>query len=125
MYGRLALTRLPRVRLGTLAPGFIVLACVFVSGCATVPKREYGVRSLKISGMRQLEEAALKVCLATQERERSGFMLGVEGDPECGVPPFDAARLPVQLWAWPWTEWPVYDETVWSRDVGRVTRWMK
>jgi outer membrane protein assembly factor BamA len=124
MCGRLALTN-RCTRLGSIAPPSLVLACLLLSACATVPKREYGVHSIEISGMRQLEEAALKVCLATQARERSGFMLGVEGEPECGVPPFDAARLPVYLWAWPWTEWPVYDETIWNRDIGRITRWYK
>ncbi|MEY4575822.1 MAG: hypothetical protein RL701_525, partial [Pseudomonadota bacterium] len=96
-----------------------------VPGCATIPKREYGVRSLSVAGMDQLEGAALKICLATQERERAGFVFGVAGDPECGVPPFDASRLPVSLWTWPWTEWPIYDETVWNRDIARVARWFR
>ena len=75
--------------------------------------------------MRQLDEEALKVCLATQARERTGFTLGVASEPECGVPPFDASRLPVALWAWPWTDWPLFDETVWNRDVARVARWYR
>jgi len=100
------------------------LACA-ATACATIPKHEYGVRSLSVEGMKQLDEEALKVCLATQARERTGFMLGVAGEPECGVAPFDAARVPVALWSWPWTDWPLYDETVWNRDVARVARWYR
>ena len=100
------------------------LACGAL-GCASIPKHDYGVHSLSVDGMRQLDEAALKVCLATQARERTGFTLGVAGDPECGVPPFDAARLPVALWSWPWADWPLFDETVWNRDVARVARWYR
>lgn len=103
----------------------VAAACVGLASCATIPKNEYGVRDLTIHGMEELDEESLKVCLATQERERSGFTLGVSGEPECGVPPFDAARLPVRFWAWPWTDWPLYDETVWTRDLARVVRWYR
>ncbi|HET8935303.1 MAG TPA: BamA/TamA family outer membrane protein [Polyangiales bacterium] len=96
-----------------------------LSSCATIPSGEYGVHDLSINGMQQLDDEALKVCLATQERERAGFTLGNAADPECGAPPFDASRLPIRLWAWPWTDWPVYDETVWNRDIARVARWFR
>jgi outer membrane protein assembly factor BamA len=99
--------------------------CALLSACASVPKGDTGVRELSVGGMGQLDEEALKVCLATEARERTGFTFGNAADPECGVPPFDATRFPVKLWAWPWTDWPVYDETVWNRDVTRVARWFR
>jgi outer membrane protein assembly factor BamA len=101
------------------------LLCVLLSACATIPKGEIGVSELSVEGMSKLDDEALKVCLATEARERSGFTFGAAGDPECGVPPFDASRLPVKLWAWPWTDWPLYDETVWNRDIARVARWFR
>lgn len=101
------------------------VALVLLCSCATIPSGEYGVHDLTINGMQQLDDGALKVCLATQERERSGFTLGNAADPECGVPPFDASRLPIRFWAWPWTDWPTYDETVWNRDIARVARWFR
>lgn len=107
--------------LGSVAPLIALLVSGTLSACATIPKHEYGVNSLTVSGMQQLDEVALKACLATQARER----IGVAGDAECGVPPFDSQRLGIELWAWPWTEWPTYDETVWNRDVLRVARWYK
>ncbi|MET0385413.1 MAG: BamA/TamA family outer membrane protein [Polyangiales bacterium] len=103
----------------------LVAVCCLLDACASIPSREHGVRSLSIAGMDQLDETALKVCLATQEREHFGPMLSVAGDPECSMPPFDATRLPVSLWTWPWTEWPLYDETVWNRDIARVARWYR
>jgi outer membrane protein assembly factor BamA len=99
--------------------------CVALSSCASIPQGDTGVRRLSVKGMDQLDEEALKVCLATEARARSGFTFGSAGEPECGVPPFDATRLPVKLWAWPWTDWPVYDETVWNRDIARVVRWFR
>jgi len=108
-----------------LSTGVLIAACSLLVACATIPRRDYGVRSLEISGVKQLDESALKVCLATQARERFGFSFGVADTPECGVPPFDASRLPVSFWAWPWTDWPLYDETVWNRDIARVSRWYR
>jgi outer membrane protein assembly factor BamA len=99
--------------------------CLLLSACATIPKGAIGVSELSVEGMSKLDDEALKVCLATEARERSGFTFGAAGDPECGAPPFDASRLPVKLWAWPWTDWPLYDETVWNRDIARVARWFR
>ena len=108
-----------------LSRSCVSFALAALCSCATIPSGETGVHDLTINGMHQLDDEALKVCLATQERERSGFTLGNASDPECGVPPFDASRLPVRLWAWPWTDWPTYDETVWNRDIARVARWFR
>jgi outer membrane protein assembly factor BamA len=96
-----------------------------LSACASVPKKEYGVRQLDIDGMRGLDEQALKVCLVTQAREHFVLTPGAAGETECGVPPFDDGGLPIELWAWPWSDWPRYDEAVFDRDVSRVERWYK
>jgi outer membrane protein assembly factor BamA len=103
----------------------VVAGCTLLSACATVPPNAYGVHSLAIKGTEHMDEAALKVCLATQARERTGLTLGAAGDPECGMPPFDAGRLPISLWSWPWTEWPLYDEAVFDRDLSRIQRWYR
>ena len=105
--------------------GALAAACVLLHGCATLRPNARGVHSLAIRGSEHMDEEALKVCLATQARERTGLMLGAAGDPECGVPPFDASRLPIALWAWPWTEWPLYDEAVFDRDLSRIQRWYR
>jgi outer membrane protein assembly factor BamA len=113
---------------GSSAAAFLciaVLLCAALSGCATIPSGETGVRRITVSGMDQLDDQALKACLATEERATFGFMLGGAGEPECGVAPFDASRVPVRFWSWPWTDWAVYDETVWNRDIARVVRWFR
>jgi outer membrane protein assembly factor BamA len=103
----------------------LVGACVLLTGCATIQRNSYGVRSLNIQGTTQMDEEAIKVCLTTQARERTGFLLGPTVAPECNVAPFDATRLPVALWSWPWTEWPIYDEAVFDRDISRINRWYR
>jgi outer membrane protein assembly factor BamA len=105
--------------------GAFCVACTLLHGCATLPSNAYGVDSLTIRGSQRMDDEALKVCLATQARERTGLTLGAAGDPECGVPPFDASRLPIALWAWPWTDWPLYDEAVFDRDLSRIQRWYR
>lgn len=70
-----------------------------------------------------MDEAAIAACLATHPRERFGFVLGGAADPRCGDPPFNASRMPVELWAWPWTNWPLFNETAFERDRDRIERW--
>jgi hypothetical protein len=102
MWRRLAATT-EDCRLKPIAKrSFVILASAWLVGCATVPARQFGVSSLSVSGMEQLDDAALKVCLATQARERFSFTFGAAGEPECGVPPF-YARGRFDLWTWPWT----------------------
>lgn len=79
--------------------------------------------SIEIRGVEHHDEDALKACLATHPRERFGFILGGEQTPQCGVPPFDASRVPINLWAWPWTEWPLFNQTAYERDLDRIERW--
>jgi outer membrane protein assembly factor BamA len=93
-------------------------------GCASaIPKNRYGIDSVEIRGADKLDDQALLTCIATRERERFGFTLGPGELPECGVPPFDASRTPVNLWTWPWTEWPLLNESAFERDLDRVERW--
>lgn len=101
-----------------------LLAGMLLAGCASsVPSGSYGVSSIELEGAEHVDDASLKACLATHPRERFGFTIGSARDPRCGVPPFDAWRAPVELWAWPWTDWPVWNETAFERDIERVERW--
>lgn len=97
-----------------------------LAGCAaSIPKGSYGVSSVEIRGAEPLDEAAIKACLATHEREKFEIVLGSEPSPSCGVPPFDATRLPIEFWAWPWTDWPLFNETAFERDQERIERWFR
>ena len=95
-----------------------------LAACADdVPRGQYGVTRVDILGAQSFDEDAIAACLATYPRERFGFTLGGTAEPRCGEPPFDASRLPVKLWPWPWTEWPLFSDTAFARDRERVTRW--
>lgn len=107
----------------TLTP---LLAGVTLIACAgAVPKGRYGITSFDLEGTDAVDPAAIKACLATHERPRAGFTLGAAEDPQCGLPPFDAKRISVNLWAWPWTDWPLYDEAVFTRDLDRIERFYR
>ncbi|MDD9946366.1 MAG: BamA/TamA family outer membrane protein [Myxococcales bacterium] len=102
----------------------LVLAATI--GCASaIPPGKTGVRTLELRGVEALDEGALRACLATHELPRFGFDLGGRGERICGQPPFDAAHVPVKLWAWPWTEWPLFDPVVFERDQERIERWYR
>ena len=106
------------------AQRLIALTSFALAGCAaSIPADSYGVSSLEIRGTKHFDEAAIKACLATYPREKFGFVLGSDQSPQCGVPPFDQSRVAVNLWAWPWTEWPIYNETAFDRDMDRIERW--
>jgi outer membrane protein assembly factor BamA len=114
--------------LRSLAFGIAIAASIMtllsIEGCASaVPKGRYGVASVEIRGAEKLDDQALLTCLATRERERFGFTLGAGQSPQCGVPPFDASRTPVHLWTWPWSEWPLLNDSAFERDLDRVERW--
>jgi outer membrane translocation and assembly module TamA len=110
----------------SLALGLVLLGAADLTGCAAaVPRGRYGVTSFDIEGTDQIDEAAIKACLATHERDRAGFTLGPSEDPQCGVPPFDETRIPLKLWAWPWTDRPLYDEAVFTRDIDRIERFYR
>jgi outer membrane translocation and assembly module TamA len=116
-------------RPGRLRP-FVALALLLgaadLTGCAgAIPPGRYGVESFDIEGTDQVDEAAIKACLATHERERSGLTLGPSEEPQCGVPPFDETRIPIHFWAWPWTDWPLYDDAIFARDLDRIERFYR
>ena len=100
----------------------MVAACV--AACAgRIPRDSYGVAALEVRGAEHMDEAAIAACLATHPRERFGIVFGSAPDPRCGDPPFNASRYPIELWAWPWTEWPLFNETAFERDRDRIERW--
>ena len=98
------------------------LLALLVAGCAKIPEDRYGVRRVHIEGMEDLDEYALRACLATQERENFTIDLGATSEPDCGAPPFDGRRVHMRLWHWPWSEWPTYDMAVLERDLERIER---
>lgn len=94
------------------------------AGCATIPPNRYGVGEVKISGADQINENELKACLSTRERDRVDIVLGFNEAGKCGEPPFaDHAPPQVDLWAWPWTEWPLLDIVALQQDRERIERW--
>ena len=99
-------------------------ACValVVLGCGRIPADRYGVDRVRIEGVERFDPLALESCLVTRPRPRAGLTLGL-GDPTCGVAPFDQPRRRVALWAWPWTEWPLFDRVIFAQDLRRVERW--
>ncbi len=109
-------------------PARLALAAVVIllGGCggAIAPGR-YGVASVDVEGLETLDDAALAACLGTRRIPTPGFDVGASSSPTCNEPPFDARRLRIDLWPWPWTEWPLFDETVFERDQQRVVRWLR
>jgi outer membrane protein assembly factor BamA len=95
------------------------------AACATVPDGRYGVDDLTFEGVEQLDEFALRSCLATREREWLSIDLSKSPAPACGEPPFDAKRIHLPLWVWPWAEWPLYEPSVFDRDLARIERWYR
>jgi outer membrane protein assembly factor BamA len=108
-------------------PGFapwLGLCAALLTGCVgSYPESSPGVARLDVEGMEAMDQRALTACLATHERERFGFVLGGESDPVCGEPPFEARGKQIDMWIWPWTDWPDYDSEVFERDLDRVVRW--
>jgi hypothetical protein len=103
--------------------GLWVLA--LCAACASVPDGRYGVDNLDLEGVERLDEYALRACLATRERDWLSIDLSKSPAPSCGEPPFDAKRIHLPLWRWPWTEWPLYEPSVFDRDLARIERWYR
>jgi hypothetical protein len=105
---------------GSLA--FALIAC---SGCASIPAARYGVESVRFRGVSQVDPESIAACLGTRQRPRFRIDLGLRGTPACGEPPFDAGHLNLDFWSWPWEDWPLFDESVFERDVERIERWYR
>ena len=101
----------------------LLLCCAgSVTACASLPKREYGVNDIRWKGVHDMSAESVEACLATKERDKLTLRLGLGGT-ECGKPPFDESPPRISLWAWPWTEWPVYDPAIFDVDKKRILRW--
>lgn len=98
---------------------------LLAAGCASIPDGRFGVESVRFRGVRQVDQEALAACLGTRPRPRFRIDFGLRGTPECGEPPFDAGHAIVDFWSWPWEEWPLFDESVFERDVERIERWYR
>lgn len=99
-------------------------ALFWAAACAGVEKGQYGVDSLEVQGMEQMDESAVKRCLLTVERETVEVPLGLSAS-ECNEPPFDDSPPSLSLWRWPWTEWPVFNAAVVDVDRKRIERWYR
>lgn len=95
------------------------------SGCEHIPSDSYGIRRLRFHHVEAMDDAALRACLATRERQAFQVDIGTSSELECNVPPFDGGRLPVRLVTWPWTDWPTFDQSVFERDLDRIERWYR
>jgi outer membrane protein assembly factor BamA len=102
-----------------------ILLCVAAAGCASIPDGRYGVSTVDFEGVAEMDDQALAACLATHERESFVINFGRTTEPECGIPPFDGDRVTLSLWRWPWTEWPLFDRSVFERDIQRIERWYR
>jgi outer membrane translocation and assembly module TamA len=97
---------------------------VIAIGCGpSISDGRYGVESVSIRGAEQMDEEAVEACLGTRERPTFSIDFGLRGAPVCGEPPFDGDHLIARFWSWPWEEWPLFDESVFERDVARIERW--
>ncbi|MFK8000052.1 MAG: outer membrane protein assembly factor [Polyangiales bacterium] len=102
----------------------LLVGAVF-GGCAHVPADRYAVDHLNIEGMEEMDEYALRACLATSQRSRTGINLSRSTRPACNEPPFEDAvrvRLPILTWR---SGWPLYDRSVFERDLQRIRRWYR
>jgi hypothetical protein len=108
-----------------LARVAIAMCAMCSAACATIPKGRYGVDELTLNGVKELDPYALRACLATRERDSLSIDLSKEPAPECGKAPFDANRIHLGLWRWPWSEWPLYDPSIFERDLSRIERWYR
>lgn len=102
-----------------------LLWIAFLAGCGGIPNGRYGVENVSIHGATRMDEEAIEACLGTRERSRARLDVGVRGTPECGEAPFDGDHVIVNFWSWPWEEWPLFDQSVFERDVARIERWYR
>lgn len=113
-----------RARRSKLAALWLLTALAASAGCASIPRGEYGVDALEIEGADELSDEAIKRCLLTMERERFGVRLGLS-PAECEGPPFDRSAPSLDLWRWPWTDWPTLNVAVMEVDRQRIERFYR
>lgn len=104
-------------------PWLLVAVALGAAACAKIPPDRYGVGRLHIEGARQMSPTSLARCLATQERNHLGLTLGIVTPGSCGNPPFDVEPPRLEVWSWPWEDWPLLDPIALERDRARVERW--
>jgi hypothetical protein len=114
-----------RAAASPLIAGLVLSVALGAAGCATIPEGRYGVERLELRGVERLDAFALRACLATKERAHLSIDLSRDPAPTCGEPPFEARRIHLPLWRWPWTDWPLYDPSVFERDLARIERWYR
>ncbi|MGE0786133.1 MAG: BamA/TamA family outer membrane protein [Sandaracinaceae bacterium] len=90
-----------------------------------IPAGRYGVESVEIDGAERLDDESVMACLGTQRRPNFGIDIGLRGQPSCNEPPFDGRHILIEPFAWPFTEWPLFDENVFERDLERIVRWYR
>ncbi|MBO6935472.1 MAG: BamA/TamA family outer membrane protein [Deltaproteobacteria bacterium] len=91
--------------------------------CQKVPPNRYGVESVAVEGAEVFDPDSVLACLATRERDEVEFDFDVLDSDTCGEPPFVGDRAKLELWSWPWTEWPYYDRVLVEQDAERIERW--
>ncbi len=102
-----------------------LVSCIaWCSACASIQGGRYGLSSLGVTGNSAVTESAITECLISKERESFGITVGL-AEPVCGVPPFDSSPVRLNLWRWPWTEWPTFNRAVFDQDLERVLRFYR
>lgn len=90
----------PRPTASSVVFAALALA-VLLLGCTSLPPSRYGVEEVEFDGVEQVSESDVSRAIATEERDSFLF------------------------WVWPWTDWPLFDNTVFERDVARIERWYR
>jgi outer membrane translocation and assembly module TamA len=103
----------------------LLLLSLLGAACAEIQPRRYGLNELRFEGVEAMDAEALRACLATQPREKLTLGLAALRKPECGVPPFDKSRAATRMFAWGWSDWPIYDEAIFKLDLDRISRWYR
>jgi len=98
----------------------LLLVC---SACQSIPPSRYGVESVAVEGAETFDPDSILNCIATQERDEVEFDFDVLDSSSCGTPPFEGDAVKLELWSWPWTEWPYYDRVLVEQDAERIERW--
>ncbi len=90
-----------------------------------IPDGRYGIRSVDFRGVERMDDQSIAACIGTRRRSRFGIDIGIRGTPECGEPPFDGDHILIDLFSYPWSTWPLFDENVFERDIERIERWYR